>query len=186
MLQFFLVIFLILFSFSTVAQDTVLKLYRPFGDFIEQAAPSVKKTLSGECYSQSRIILREDAWRCSAEGTIYDPCFVRSGKNKTEALCPQSPWVGDSIQIMVKYPLENEHNKNLDMSRAYPWAIELTNGEYCQGIYTEKRFDNMRIRYQCNNKNYLVGHLQRCKSVWSMLKRTPEGVIEVELKKAWF
>lgn len=182
------VLFVLLFcgSFLAQADDTVLKLYRPYGDSIGQAAPIVKKTLPGQCVSQSRLILREDAWRCEAQGQIYDPCFVKAGANRTEALCPQSPWVGDSVQITVSTPLDNEKNVALDMSKAYPWAIELANGVRCMAIDTTEVFDQMPVRYQCTNKNRLMGYLQRCRNVWSMLAKTPEGVETVELVKAWF
>lgn len=186
MLRKVLCISLFFCSFVVAANDTVLKLYRPYGDVTDQVAPQVKNKLLGECYSQSQLIVREDAWRCIAGGKTYDPCFVKSGPNRTEAVCPQSPWVGNSVQISVKKPLNNEQNKPLDMSRTYPWGIELTNGEHCKAITSGKTYDQMPVRYKCSKKNYLVGHLQRCKNVWSMLEKTPQGVTTVELSKAWF
>lgn len=181
-------LFLLLFccSFMGEAADTLLKLYRPYGDVLEQAIPTIKKTQWGHCSAQSHLILREDAWRCESEGTIYDPCFVKAGTHRTEALCPQSPWIGDSVQIRVSGTLNNELNKPLDMSQAYPWGIELANGEHCLAIDSKKLYDQMPIRYRCTNKNLLVGHLQRCKTVWSILEKRPEGVAPVELVKAWF
>ena len=182
------VLFLLLFlcSFLAEANDTVLKLYRPYGDVIDQVAPQIKSTLSGHCLTQSQLILREDAWRCEAKGTTYDPCFVKAGNNRTQALCPQSPWVGDSVQIKVGAPLNNAQHQTLDMSQAYPWAIELSNGERCLAIHSTELYDEMPIRYRCTKENLLVGHLQRCKSVWSMLEKTPQGVVTVELVRAWF
>lgn len=74
------------FSFLASASDTVLKLYRPFGDVFEQAPPVVKKIMSGQCYEQSHIIIREDAWRCQAGDQLFDPCFVKAGSKKMEAV----------------------------------------------------------------------------------------------------
>jgi hypothetical protein len=186
MMQKVLCVLLCLSSFVVAANDTVLKLYRPYGDITDQVIPLVKNTLSGECFSQSQLIVREDAWRCMADGKTYDPCFVKSGPNRTEALCPQSPWVEDSVQIMVKAPLNNEQNKLLDMSRTYPWAIELANGEHCQAINSGTVYDEMPVRYECTKNNYLLGHLQRCKTQWSMLEKTHQGVVTVQLEKVWF
>ncbi|WP_454780259.1 hypothetical protein [Legionella sp. WA2022007384] len=186
MLRTIFCISLFLCSVEAAANDTVLKLYRPYGDVSEQVVPQVKKELVGECYSQSQLIVREDAWRCIAGGKTYDPCFVKAGPNRTEALCPRSPWNGESVRIKVKEPLNNEQHITLDMSRTYPWGIELTNGEQCHAIKSEKIYDQMPVRYKCSNKNYLVGYLQRCKNVWSMLEKTPQGVVTVELSKAWF
>ncbi|MFT4060585.1 MAG: hypothetical protein QM652_13705 [Legionella sp.] len=182
------VLFLLLWccSFVVAANGTLLKLYRPYGDVIEQAAPVIKKTVQGHCLGQSRLIVREDAWRCEADGTIYDPCFVKTGNKRTEALCPHSPWVGDSVLIKMSSPINNEQNKTLDMSRAYPWGIELTTGERCLAIHLEEFYEQMPIRYRCANHNVLFGYLQRCKNVWSMLEKTPEGVVTVKLTKVWF
>lgn len=182
------VLFLLLFSnsFLLAAADTVLKLYRPYGEVTNQVMPEIKNRLTGYCQTQSQLILREDAWRCEADGTIYDPCFVKAGPNRTEALCPRSPWDGKSVQIKVKIPLNNKSHQTLDMSRAYPWGIELANGEQCLAIDSSELYDEMPIRYRCTNENLLVGHLQRCKNVWSMLEKTPQGIVTQNVTKAWF
>lgn len=182
------VLFLLFFfcSFFVAADDTILKLYRPYGEVTEQAAPVVKSTLQGHCVAQSRLIIREDAWHCEADGKSFDPCFVKAGEHRTEALCPQSPWVGDSVLIMMSSPVNNELNETLDMAKAYPWAIELTNGEYCLAIHSAEQYEEMPVRYHCSNQNVLVGYLQRCKNVWSMLEKSPTGITTVALKRAWF
>ncbi|KTD46456.1 hypothetical protein [Legionella quateirensis] len=186
MMQRVLLVLLCFCSFLATAGDTVLKLYRPFGEVVEQVAPVIKSKLTGACFTQSRLILREDAWRCQAEGKIYDPCFVKAGSKQMEALCPQSPWEGDSVLIQVSAPLNNENHSTLDMSRAFPWGIELANGEHCQAIEPSEVYDAMPIRYRCSNHNVLIGYLQRCKTVWSMLEKTPQGVVTVEFTRAWF
>jgi hypothetical protein len=186
MMQRVLLVLLYFCSFFVFSGDTVLKLYRPFGEVTEQSIPVVKKQLVGHCDSQSQLILREDAWRCQVEGNTFDPCFVKPAGKKMEALCPQSPWVGDSIAILVPVPLINDQHISLDMSQAYPWAIELVNGEHCEAIASTERFDSMNIRYRCGNQHVLVGPLQRCKSVWSMLEKSSTGVAAVDFKKVWF
>lgn len=173
-------------SFAALADDTVLKLYRPYGEATEQSHPVIKKKLIGHCDAQSQLILREDAWRCQAEGSVYDPCFAKIGASSKEVICPQSPWIGDSTAITVTKPLNNAQHSTLDMSTAYPWAIELSNGARCQAVETTDFFDNMPIRYQCANEAVLIGFLQRCKTVWSMLKKNNTGVETVDFKKVWF
>jgi len=185
-MQRVLVIMLFFYPFLATAGDTVLKLYRPYGEVIEQASLSVKTKLSGQCFAQSQLILREDAWRCQVEGKIYDPCFVQAGSKNTQALCPQSPWVGESVQIEVVAPLDNHEHRTLDMASAFPWAVELVNGEHCQAVEADKLYDGMPIRYRCSGQNVLIGYLQRCKAVWSMLEKTPKGVSSVDFSKAWF
>ena len=182
------VVLILLFfcPFLVSAHDTVLKLYRPFGEVVDQTPPQIKNTMQGYCDRQSQLILREDAWHCGALGKIYDPCFVKLAGNRKEVICPQSPWVSDSVQINVSTPLNNDRHVSLDMSRVFPWAVELFNGEHCQAIESAETYDSMPVRYRCSRKNVLIGYLQRCKSVWSMLEKTPEGVVTVEFKRAWF
>lgn len=173
-------------SFGAMADDTVLKLYRPFGEVVEQVAPVVKQKLSGVCEEQSRLMLREDAWHCSAEGKVYDPCFAKEGAHQKNVICPQSPWSDESVEIEVNSFLNNADHQTLDMSTTFPWAIELVTGEHCQAVETNEVYDAMPVRYSCDSQNSLIGYIQRCKSVWSMLEKTPQGVVTVEFSKAWF
>lgn len=179
-------LFLSCYALATYAEDTVLKLYRPFGDDVEHRVPEVKKKFAGHCLTQSQRILREDAWRCMAEGVTFDPCFAKAGPKQTSVICPQSPWESSNVVIELSEPLNNEQHQALDMSRTFPWAIELVSGEHCQAIESRELFDAMPIRYHCSSGNDLVGHIQRCKLPWTMLEKTPQGVVTVELKKAWF
>ncbi|MDI1351466.1 MAG: hypothetical protein PSV35_01650, partial [bacterium] len=78
-MQRVLLMLLCLYSLAASAGDTVLKLYRPYGEAIEQIVPVIKTKISGQCDAQSRLIVREDAWRCQAQGRIFDPCFVKAG-----------------------------------------------------------------------------------------------------------
>ena len=172
--------------FFAAADDTVLKLYRPFGEVVDQTPPLVKKIIAGECFAPSSLVVREDAWRCMGLGRTFDPCFVKTVDKKTIAICPKSPWVGDSVQIKLSSSLNNAGHKPLDMSQNFPWAIELSNGERCQAVEVKEEFDSMPVRYRCSNQNVLIGYLQRCKPVWSMLEKTAEGVMTVDFVRVWF
>ena len=179
-------IFAILGSFCLFAEDTELKLYRPFGDSVQQAPLVIKEVISGQCWQQSQRIKREDAWRCVAEGKVYDPCFVKQFGSHTQALCPHSPWVGDSVQINLSTPVDNSQHAQLDMSRALPWAIELTTGEKCQAIDEGGIYEGLPIRYQCDSQTVLIGHVQRCKATWSILQHRTEGLSTATVARAWF
>ncbi|CEK10162.1 hypothetical protein [Legionella hackeliae] len=173
-------------SFYVFAQDTELKLYRPYGEAIQQAPLVIKGEVTGQCFQQSQRIKREDAWRCLAAGKVYDPCFVKPYGAHTEAVCPQSPWEGGSIKINLSSALDNSQHTLLDMSEAYPWALELISGEKCQAVDEGGVYDNLPIHYQCDSQTILLGHLQRCKSEWSILQRTSAGVSTALVAKAWF
>jgi hypothetical protein len=184
MTQRVLLILLIFYSFLVSADDTVLKLYRPFGD--GSHALKITKQLQGRCDMQSHLILREDAWRCQAQGTTFDPCFTKVGTKQTSVLCPSSPWSTENVQINLASPLNNEEHQVLDMSRTFPWGIELINGDRCQAVEATEHYDSMPIRYHCTSNNSLLGTIQRCNPVWSMLEKTSQGVVTTALRKAWF
>lgn len=182
------VLFVALFfcCFTVFAGETVLKLYRPFGDTIDQVAPTVFTTVHGQCYSQSELVVREDAWRCQADGKWYDPCFVKISGKSSEVICPESPWVGKSVRILVDGALNNENNVSLDMSTAYPWAVELMDGEKCQAINSQEAYEGLFVRYRCSNDAFLVGELHRCKTEWSILEKSSKGIETVQLSRVWF
>lgn len=183
MLRGVLVIFAIFISFCSFAEDTELKLYRPFGD---DTSVVIKERVAGQCIQQSQRIKREDAWRCLAEGKVYDPCFVKTYGSHQEAVCPQSPWVGDSVQINLSSPIDNSQHIVLDMSEAFPWAVELSTGEKCQAVDEGEVYDGLQVHYQCNSQTVLIGKVQRCEAKWSVLQRTPKGVTTALVTKAWF
>ncbi|PJD94664.1 MAG: hypothetical protein CK426_05855 [Legionella sp.] len=177
---------LLLFSFMVQAEDTILKLYRPFGDDTENNKRIITRTLQGDCLSQSKYIVREDAWRCHAQGVVFDPCFVKAAPRQKNLLCPQSPWSNENVQIEVSSALNNEGHELLDMSRTFPWAIELIDGDKCQAIEAGEVYDSLPVRYRCASKNILIGRIQRCDPAWSMLEKTSQQVVTAQLKRAWF
>jgi hypothetical protein len=175
---------LFFYSLTLFADDTGLKLYRPFDS--EQGVVPVKTIKQGRCDAQSKLILREDAWRCQVDDKIFDPCFAKSGSKEMDLVCPVSPWSHEGVTIHVSTPLNSEEHQPLDMSRTFPWAIELVSGERCQAIEPGASFDSMPVRYRCSNGNELVGSIQRCNPSWSMLEKTPKEVVTMDLKQAWF
>lgn len=180
-------ILMIFLPFCAKAEDTALKLFRPYveeGRTIVKVSTIIKQAF---CSGQSQRIKREDAWRCMANGQVYDPCFVRKFSDNREALCVASPWAADGIMLQVSTPLDNSHHVSLDLSTAYPWAVELATGEHCEAIDKGEQFDGLPVRYRCDNQAILMGHLQRCKAPWSILQRHSQGTVETaEVKTAWF
>jgi hypothetical protein len=187
MLRVVTLLLLALVSFNLLAVETEVKFYRPFDGASPQQAPVIiRQEMTGECWQQSQKIKREDAWRCLSEGKVYDPCFVKQFSAQSEAVCPQSPWVGSSVKMRLNAPVDNSQNVALDMAQAYPWALELASGEKCQAIEGGHVYDNLPIRYQCDSQAVLIGHMQRCKTEWSILQKTAHGVVAVVIARAWF
>ncbi len=183
MLRSVVLTLMIICPFLVVAEETELKFYRPF---LNETQVEIEKKVAGECWQQSERIKREDAWRCQAEGKIFDPCFIKPQSSPKEAICPQSPWTKNALLINLTTPVDNSLHSALDMAEAYPWAVELTTGEKCQAIDKGEIFDGLDVHYLCNNQTTLIGRVQRCKSEWSMLHRTANNVTTALLSRAWF
>ena len=179
-------IFAMVCSMSVFAADTELTHYRPLIESTNYSAVVIATKKTGECRLQSQLIKREDAWQCVAEGKVYDPCFVELYGSHLEAVCPESPWLKNAVQIIVSAPLDNKQHESLDMSRTFPWAVELTSGEKCQAVATTAQYDGLPVRYHCEGNSELIGHVQRCDSMWKMLQHASGGVDTVQISRAWF
>lgn len=171
---------------SITHADTITQYYRPFTKTQKQADLIVVAKKRGTCLSQSQRIKRDDAWRCKVDDRMYDPCFVNPNGQLNSVICPESPWSGKSIEIELATTLNMTGFAALDMSRTYPWAVELINGTQCQALSSAKQFDDQPIHYQCNPDLFLFGHLQRCQSDWKILAHSPAGIEMVQVAKAWF
>ncbi len=166
--------------------NTERQLYRPFTETTKHPPVIVYSEKSGECSQQSQLIQREDAWRCIVEDQVYDPCFMNAYGTHLNVICPDFPWSGKSVKITVPIALNNRQHRTLDMSRTYPWAVELTTGAKCQAVESNEIYDGLPVRYHCENKSILFGYLQRCATTWKMLQLDARGVTTAKIKKAWF
>ena len=163
------------------------QLYRPFGAVVDQIVPKVIAKKPGICLQQSIRIEREDAWRCAADGVTYDPCFVKPTGEKKQAVCLQSPWNAEAVLLNTEKSLEDSNHKTLDISTAYPWAVELITGEHCISTDKDRTLEGSLVHYQCSDQTLLFGHLQRCKQEWTILQQNTDGLKStVAIKKAWF
>lgn len=188
--RMFLVIFglfTLVASYSLYSSDTILRLYKPFStNPTEKMTNAMQRQVKGQCWQQSQRIKREDAWRCQYEDKTIDPCFIKTYGSHKEARCPQSPWDNQSIVIALENPVENLSPESLDFSRTLPWGLELSTGEKCLSVEEGRYFDNMPVRYVCDEKSLLFGNIQRCKTLWTILQQKNGLVETVEIKKAWF
>ena len=98
-------------------------LYHPFSQSPHKKNLVVTKTVNGTCQHQSKIDKRADAWRCKAKKRVFDPCFQHRFLNKNKLICPTSPWSSQAVQVKAKNTPDNQHHKELDMSRNDPWAV---------------------------------------------------------------
>jgi len=187
MLRYIITIFAVIHSAISFAHDTELSLYRPFAETTTHRPVTIELTQHGVCRPQSQRVVREDAWHCvSDEGKTYDPCFSKRFGSNTTVICPESPWSGKSIQLILAQPLDEKHQVSLDMSSTLPWAIELASGERCLSIESSQYFDQLPVHYQCASGVVLTGNVNRCANVWTILKYDSTGVSLSDVAKVWF
>lgn len=182
-MRFIILLFLLYRAGFCGANDSAIHYFRPF---IKGSLPLTIQKISGlgRCTNQSQLIKREDAYQCTLEGTIYDPCFVQPGTK--DVFCIEHPWAHIAWQFAAVID-ESKTTEPLDVSRTYPWAMELSSGQHCLATVVDKEIDNMPLRYKCDDNTLLLGHLQRCKPEWSMQARKENGLIgEVQITAAWF
>lgn len=178
-------IMLLLCSFAIHSQDTILKLYRPFAAANQDNIVKAQSKY-GYCFDQSRHTIRKDAWRCKADSKIYDPCFVKQSKDQNIVFCPFYPWNNKAVQIKLSKPVDNRRHKPLDMSQRDPWAVILNDGTRCESLGSKKRYENLLIRYHCQDNSFLFGHIQRCDPSWKIMQRKANQTRTVTISKAWF
>ncbi|GGI81540.1 hypothetical protein GCM10007966_07490 [Legionella impletisoli] len=181
-----LMIMIVFIWSSSLFSDTVLHLYRPYAGSEHHPAPKVSEVLDGHCRDQSHHIKREDAWRCYAAGKVFDPCFIKRFSSQHEVICPESPWMNKAVKIRTDTTLDDQSHERLDMALTYPWAVELENGMRCISDDLEEVINGLPVHYRCEDGSFLIGHLQRCKALWSMLNDVHGSPSTVNIAKAWF
>ena len=188
MIQCGMSLFWALLPACSFAWETQLQLYRPFAETQKHPKPQVRQVLTGNCLQHSFKIKREDAWRCMAANQVYDPCFINTYGKKEHAICPGSPWFSDSLLIKLEKPfnVDGVAHEPLDMSRHYPWAIELPDGSACYAVEPGRFHEGLPVRYFCNKDKILLGDLRRCAAKWTILQKKNQAVSIIEIKEAWF
>lgn len=168
---------------------TEKRFYRPYGEAEQQthAKHAVAKPMDAYCDSLSSLSNRRDARRCRIGKTVFDPCFLDEDKPSALLKCIASPWSKTYRLLRNRaIPIQGAQ-KALDMSKDWPWGIELVRKEHCYPSQQRLVFQGQAIRYVCENQGQLFGFIQHCKEPWSMLLKKPNGeVVSVAFERVWF
>lgn len=125
---------------------------------------------SGNCFEKSIAQpYRQDAFRCTVNSSIYDPCFANDKKDKI--VCQMNPLIDNVFTINFSQPLPIVGIiKNLQNNWA--WFIELEDGTICSPYTgTKPIIDKETATYGCKpkvkgNLDVLVGDLSVGK-IWT-------------------
>jgi hypothetical protein len=146
----------------------------------------VTQTTSGTCFTNSIVIERTDAFRCTVGNSLLDPCFSTS---PTQVACPTGgPWT--NMAIVVNVPsLPSTSGINNQGTSGEPWAIELADGAKCEGISgATNEIANQRLAYDCSNGAGLYGNVQRTGKTWMIYTGQPHSATLMlePIATAWF
>src|SRR5919198_2568570 len=111
---------LALIAAPSAAARTRVITYRPFtGDgAVKPGLKTVKR--SGSCRFDSRLVLRDDAWRCKTGRRRSDPCFDNP-VIEDQVVCVKAPW--SRRAVLIDTPLDDSDRTYPTGSR--PWAVKV-------------------------------------------------------------
>jgi len=155
--------------------------------FHPQGVPTREHT--GSCWSTSNVLIRDDAWRCTLNNNIYDPCFSISGTSQA-VICGTSP-LSDNLGFKLDLT-ESLPARGTEPLIKYAWAFELDDGTDC--IFMDgatAAFEGKRVNYSCSDGWVILGELQEGQ-VWTARKvrlssdlSSIEESVQVSIKKVW-
>jgi hypothetical protein len=134
---------------------------------IDYAPPAVPagEAQAGSCWTNSLAASgREDAWRCSVDNAIYDPCFQIPG-NSDVVVCNPDPTKNDpgiAMKLTEPLPKPDVPQAAVDAYQNNGWLVQLADGSYC-GFMTGATFvlGDDRGNYGCTDGEwYIMGDLQ--------------------------
>ncbi|MBI4322580.1 MAG: hypothetical protein HY675_29160 [Chloroflexi bacterium] len=112
----------------------------------------------GECWTNSNVVNRPNAWRCMVLNEIYDPCF---SLNTSEGwvVCGASP-MGDGLGFRMNLTRPLVVDNPGPYSR-YPWVIELSDGNRCEGLGPPASYvGDEAVSFACGNGWYVLGDME--------------------------
>ena len=155
--------------------------------FHPEVMPTQERT--GSCWSTSDVLNRVDAWRCTADNSIYDPCFSTPG-NSQAVICDTSP-LSDNTGFKLNLT-ESLPARGTVTPLKSAWAFELADGTNCifMGGATAT-FEGKRVNYSCSDGWSILGELQEGQ-VWTARKvrlssdlSSIEESVQVFIKTVW-
>lgn len=147
---------------------------------------TVSSLEEGVCTFDSSIASsRPDAWGCTTDGGVLDPCFEQAYlpmEDVTELACIDTPWSTEVVMLTLTAPLEREKEASATtMSGAadtadeviqgwdLPWAVELANGDRCslmRGTLTV--IAGQTVHYGCEQQGSILGEIDHSQPVWTV------------------
>jgi hypothetical protein len=167
---------------SASARTRVIR-YTPFTTAGEVKSGLRTVTRSGNCRLDSRLVLRDDGWRCRTGRVGRDPCFDNPVV-EDEVVCVKAPW--SRRAIVIDAPLD-------DSARVYPtgsrpWAVKVGRHR-CLFKPRGRRARGRLLTYACGRRGpYLFGLPNRRRPTWTIRianTRRGRGLRRAKIRVAW-
>ena len=157
-------------------------------------SPTIKVTSSadGECWEGSLLTPRAEAWRCTVNNYIEDPCFTSGYET---VVCPTGgPWTGAGVEVRLETPVSSLSHRNTGKwpsgASPIPWALQLADGSDCLlASGATSVVDGMRQNYECKPGGlWLYGDPDRSSPVWTIFGGSEKSseLTERPVAIAWF
>jgi hypothetical protein len=147
--------------------------------FVPIALPEHGKP--GECQASLAAAYRNDAFRCTADNTSYDPCFATAKTGYL--LCDVDPRKASSGTLVLSTtPSPPPTDTNGARTRA--WLFELTDGTLCRPLLDNRReVDGGPEIYSCKwafpgEADAVLGELDSSTPVWTIHQVTLNKKVE--------
>ena len=158
---------------SAVTQTRVFTPFNARGERVVGLA--VTGEVEGGCDVNSAATPeRPDAWRCSAENEVLDPCFQNLLGDGGTLACAEDPFSAEVVMLTLSTPLPDPAaTDEPDFAAGLPWALELANGQRCTLLTgATASIAGMRINFGCLDGAQVVGELDRRLPRWRVFYGT--------------
>lgn len=187
--------FLVIVSGWAMAQQapllTQVRIFTPFNSSGLVVGLEATSQVSGSCFASSAASPeRPDAWRCSSDNAILDPCFQNLlGDGKTLA-CAEDPFSANVTLLTLTADLPDSTVKDVPDFTSLLWAVELENGQQCTLLTgATAPVAGMRINYGCSDGAQVVGSPDQTLPLWRVFYQTENRSLsldQVGVTTAWY
>ncbi len=137
---------------------------------------------SGSCWTGSLSSARPDAWRCTADDEIRDPCFA-AALDARIVYCPKRSDPRSLLAIALTKPLLLPYgNHGAASTSGTPTSLRLAGGVRCTFVTGAVGVvGGLRINYGCSDGRMLLGEVDRSSSRWRIYAMPRGGAGDVAL-----
>lgn len=170
---------------------TTVRIFTPFNAGGLVVGLDSTEELTGSCFTGSIATPeRPDAWRCSSDNAILDPCFQDILGDHTTLACAQEPFSADVILLTLTAALPEPEASEEPAFSGLPWALELDNGQQCTLLTgATAPIAGLRINYGCSGGSLVAGPVDRSLPAWRVFYQTADRSLsldQVHVATAWY